>query len=61
VHIIHGQKGVGYIVRRIQVYSQLWWGEQRKGIRPGQEAVHSAGIAKALELSYDRRREGSDF
>jgi cysteine desulfurase len=35
----------------------FWWGT-RKGMRPGTEAVHQiAGMAKALELSYDNLEE----
>jgi cysteine desulfurase len=43
---------------RIQVYSPCFWWGTRKGMRPGTEAVHQiAGMAKALELSYDNLEE----
>jgi cysteine desulfurase len=35
----------------------FWWGT-RKGMRPEREVVHQiAGMAKALELSYDNLEE----
>jgi cysteine desulfurase len=55
-HKFHGPKGVGFaFVRRNSGLQPLFFGgEQEKGLRPGTEAVHQiAGMAKALELSYD--------
>lgn len=55
-HKFHGPKGVGFaFVRKNAGLQPLFYGgEQEKGLRPGTEAVHQiAGMAKALELSYD--------
>jgi len=55
-HKFHGPKGVGFaFVRKNSGLQPLFYGgEQEKGLRPGTEAVHQiAGMAKALELSYD--------
>jgi cysteine desulfurase len=54
-HKFHGPKGVGFaFVRKNSGLQPLFFGgEQEKGQRPGTEAVHQiAGMAKALELSY---------
>ena len=56
-HKFHGPKGVGFVFIRknIRVRASLLGGEQEKGLRAGTEAVHQiAGMAKALELSYDQ-------
>jgi hypothetical protein len=49
-----------HLYGRIQVYSPCFW-EQEKACVP--ERKHQiAGMAKALELSYDNlEEEGSDF
>ncbi|HMI07264.1 MAG TPA: cysteine desulfurase family protein [Flavobacterium sp.] len=55
-HKFHGPKGVGFaFVRKgLGLQPMLFGGEQEKGLRAGTEAVHNiAGMAKALELSYD--------
>jgi cysteine desulfurase len=55
-HKFHGPKGVGFaFVRKNSGLQPLFFGgEQEKGQRPGTEAVHQiAGMAKALELSYE--------
>jgi cysteine desulfurase len=54
-HKFHGPKGVGFaFIRKNSGLQPLFFGgEQEKGQRPGTEAVHQiAGMAKALELSY---------
>jgi cysteine desulfurase len=59
-HKFHGPKGVGFaFVRKNSGLQPLFFGgEQEKGMRPGTEAVHQiAGMAKALELSYDNLEE----
>lgn len=55
-HKFHGPKGIGFaFVRKSLVLQPLFFGgEQEKGWRAGTEAVHQiAGMAKALELSYE--------
>ncbi len=55
-HKFHGPKGVGfaYIKKGMLLQPFLFGGEQEKGLRAGTEAVHQvAGMAKALELSYE--------
>jgi len=55
-HKFHGPKGIGFVfVRRKSGLQPLFYGgEQEKGLRPGTEGVPQiAGMAKALELSYD--------
>lgn len=55
-HKFHGPKGVGFTFIRKNIVLQplIYGGEQEKGFRAGTEAVHQiAGMAKALELSYD--------
>ena len=54
-HKFHGPKGVGfaYIRKGLVLQPMIFGGEQEKGWRAGTEAVHQiAGMAKALELSY---------
>lgn len=54
-HKFHGPKGVGfaYIRKGIALQPMMYGGEQEKGLRAGTEAIHQiAGMAKALELSY---------
>lgn len=55
-HKFHGPKGIGFIfVRKGVALKPLFFGgSQEKGIRAGTESTHQiAGLAKALELSYD--------
>lgn len=55
-HKFHGPKGVGfaYVKKGIIMQPMFYGGEQEKGLRAGTEAVHQiAGMAKALELSYE--------
>lgn len=55
-HKFHGPKGIGFAFVRKNVVLQpmIFGGEQEKGWRAGTEAVHQiAGMAKALELSYE--------
>jgi cysteine desulfurase len=55
-HKFHGPKGTGfaYVKKGIVLQPLLFGGEQEKGLRAGTEAVHQvAGMAKALELSYE--------
>ncbi|MGL2966235.1 cysteine desulfurase family protein [Flavobacterium sp. XGLA_31] len=59
-HKFHGPKGIGFAFVRKNVVLQpmLFGGEQEKGWRAGTEAVHQiAGMAKALELSYEQLHE----
>ena len=55
-HKFHGPKGVGFAFVRKGIILQpiLFGGEQEKGLRAGTESIHNiAGMARALELSYD--------
>ncbi|WP_298225024.1 cysteine desulfurase family protein [Flavobacterium sp.] len=55
-HKFHGPKGVGFVFIRkgLAIQPLLFGGEQEKGLRPGTESIHNiAGMAKALELSYE--------
>lgn len=55
-HKFHGPKGIGFVFVRkgISMKPLFFGGSQEKGIRAGTEATHQiAGLAKALELSYD--------
>jgi cysteine desulfurase len=63
-HKFHGPKGVGFaFVRKNSGLQPLFFGgEQEKGQRPGTEAVHQiAGMAKALELSYQNLEAESNY
>jgi cysteine desulfurase len=56
-HKFHGPKGVGFafIRKNTRLGASILGGEQEKGLRAGTEAVHQiAGMAKALELSYEQ-------
>ncbi|MBA4154679.1 cysteine desulfurase family protein [Flavobacterium sp.] len=56
-HKFHGPKGVGFafIKKNTPITALLVGGEQEKGLRAGTEAIHQiAGIAKALELAYEK-------
>ena len=55
-HKFHGPKGVGFafIRKNSGLQPLLFGGEQEKGLRAGTESIHNiAGMAKALELSYE--------
>jgi len=55
-HKFHGPKGIGFafIRKNSGLQPLLFGGEQEKGLRAGTESIHDiAGMAKALELSYD--------
>lgn len=55
-HKFHGPKGVGFafIRKGLVLHPVVFGGEQEKGLRPGTESIHNiAGMAKALELSYE--------
>nr|WP_297309252.1 cysteine desulfurase family protein [uncultured Flavobacterium sp.] len=59
-HKFHGPKGIGFVyIRKKNVLKPLIvGGEQEKGLRAGTEAPHQVvGMAKALELSYERLDE----
>lgn len=59
-HKFHGPKGVGfaYVRKNLVLHAISFGGEQEKGIRPGTEPIHQvAGMAKALELSYNHLAE----
>lgn len=59
-HKFHGPKGVGFafIRKNIALKPLLFGGEQEKGWRAGTEPLHQiAGMAKALELSYEHLNE----
>jgi cysteine desulfurase len=63
-HKFHGPKGVGFaFVRKNSGLQPLFFGgEQEKGQRPGTEAIHQiAGMAKALELSYQNLETESEY
>lgn len=54
-HKFHGPKGIGFafVRKNLVLQPMLFGGEQEKGWRAGTESVHQiAGMAKALELSY---------
>ncbi len=55
-HKFHGPKGIGFafIRKNSGLQPLLFGGEQEKGLRAGTESIHNiAGMAKALELSYE--------
>lgn len=55
-HKFHGPKGIGFaFIRKNSGLQPLFFGgEQEKGLRAGTESIHNiAGMAKALELSYE--------
>lgn len=59
-HKFHGPKGIGFAFVRKSLVLQpmIFGGEQEKGWRAGTESVHQiAGMAKALELSYQHLDE----
>lgn len=67
-HKFHGPKGIGFaFIRRNSGLQPLFFGgEQEKGLRAGTESIHNiAGMAKALELSYENlqaeRKQISDL
>jgi cysteine desulfurase len=63
-HKFHGPKGVGFAFVRKNLVLQpiLFGGEQEKGWRAGTESVHQiAGMAKALELSFEYLAEERNY
>jgi cysteine desulfurase len=59
-HKFHGPKGVGfaYVRKNLVLQPMIFGGEQEKGWRAGTESVHQiAGMAKALELSFELLNE----
>jgi cysteine desulfurase len=59
-HKFHGPKGVGfaYVRKNLVLQPMIFGGEQEKGWRAGTESVHQiAGMAKALELSFEYLNE----
>lgn len=55
-HKFHGPKGIGFVFAKkgTSLKPLFFGGSQEKGIRAGTESTHQiAGLAKALELSYD--------
>lgn len=63
-HKFHGPKGVGFAFVRKSLVLQpmLFGGEQEKGWRAGTESVHQiAGMAKALELSYENLHSETEY
>jgi cysteine desulfurase len=55
-HKFHGPKGIGFafVRKNLVLQPMIFGGEQEKGWRAGTESVHQiAGMAKALELSYE--------
>jgi len=63
-HKFHGPKGVGFaFVRKgLVLQPMIFGGEQEKGWRAGTEALHQiAGMAKALELSYQNLEVDSSY
>ncbi|HNP32385.1 MAG TPA: cysteine desulfurase family protein [Flavobacterium sp.] len=62
-HKFHGPKGIGFafIRKNLVLQPMIFGGEQEKGWRAGTESVHQiAGMAKALELSYEHLTEERD-
>lgn len=63
-HKFHGPKGAGFAFVRKGIVMQpmFYGGEQEKGLRAGTEAVHQiVGMAKALELSYEKLNEERSY
>jgi cysteine desulfurase len=63
-HKFHGPKGVGfaYVKKGIVLSPLFYGGEQEKGLRAGTESNHQiAGLAKALELSYQHLDEERNY
>ncbi len=63
-HKFHGPKGIGFAyVRKGHIFNPMFHGgEQEKGLRPGTESLHNiAGMAKALELSYQHLEEEKEY
>lgn len=63
-HKFHGPKGIGFaFVRKgLALQPMLFGGEQEKGLRAGTESLHNiAGMAKALELSYETLESESAY
>ncbi len=63
-HKFHGPKGVGFafVRKNLVLQPMLFGGEQEKGWRAGTESVHQiAGLAKALEISYENLVTESKF
>lgn len=59
-HKFHGPKGIGFaFIRKKNVLQpMIFGGEQEKGMRAGTEAPHQVvGMAKALEISYEKLEE----
>ena len=63
-HKFHGPKGVGFafVRKNLVLQPMIFGGEQEKGWRAGTESVHQiAGMAKALELSYQHLEEEQKY
>jgi cysteine desulfurase len=63
-HKFHGPKGIGFafVRKNLVLQPMLFGGEQEKGWRAGTEAVHQiAGMAKAMELSYENLNEEINY
>ena len=63
-HKFHGPKGVGfaYVRKSLVLQPMIFGGEQEKGWRAGTEALHQiAGMAKAMELSYQNLEADSNY
>lgn len=63
-HKFHGPKGIGFafVRKNLVLQPMIFGGEQEKGWRAGTESVHQiAGMAKALELSYQHLSEERDY
>ncbi|WP_284652282.1 cysteine desulfurase family protein [Flavobacterium terrisoli] len=63
-HKFHGPKGIGFafVRKNLVLQPMLFGGEQEKGWRAGTESVHQiAGMAKAMELSYEHLNTERDY
>lgn len=63
-HKFHGPKGIGFafVRKNLVLQPMIFGGEQEKGWRAGTESVHQiAGMAKALELSYENLIEEKNY
>lgn len=63
-HKFHGPKGIGFafVRKNLVLQPMIFGGEQEKGWRAGTESVHQiAGMAKAMELSYEHLSEERDY
>ena len=62
-HKLHGPKGVGFLFvnHNIKISPMMYGGAQERNMRGGTENVYGiVGLAKALEMAYDKMQEHQD-